>query len=39
MLTGLNTAAAYVGVSIAPPLGQVGIAWHDAHRLGPRAPH
>ncbi|MEV5178009.1 MFS transporter [Streptomyces flaveolus] len=35
MLTGLNTATVYVGVSIAPPLGQVGIAWLDAHWLGP----
>ncbi|MFG2358643.1 MFS transporter [Streptomyces sp. NPDC048521] len=35
MLTGLNTATTYVGVSIAPLIGQVGIAWVGAHRLGP----
>ncbi|MER5542407.1 MFS transporter [Streptomyces sp. NPDC002589] len=35
MLTGLNNATLYVGVSIAPPIGQAGIAWLGAHWLGP----
>ncbi|MFJ8364477.1 MFS transporter [Streptomyces sp. NPDC093984] len=35
MLTGLNTATTYVGVSIAPLIGQAGISWVGAHRLGP----
>ncbi|MFJ9733587.1 MFS transporter [Streptomyces sp. NPDC101171] len=35
MLTGLNTATTYVGVSIAPLIGQAGIGWVGAHRLGP----
>lgn len=35
MLTGLNTATTYVGVSVAPVIGQAGIAWAGAHRLGP----
>jgi MFS transporter, DHA1 family, inner membrane transport protein len=35
MLTGLNTATLYVGVSIAPPVGQAGIAWFGTHWLGP----
>lgn len=34
MLTGLNTATLYIGVSIAPPVGQAGIAWLGAHWLG-----
>lgn len=34
MLTGLNNASLHVGVSIAPLLGQVGIAWFGVHRLG-----
>ncbi|MGW9032619.1 MFS transporter [Streptomyces sp. NPDC055722] len=35
MLTGLNSATLYVGVSIAPLVGQAGIAWLGAHWLGP----
>ncbi|MGW3886123.1 MFS transporter [Streptomyces sp. NPDC005055] len=35
MLTGLNTATFYVGVSIAPLVGQAGIAGFGAHWLGP----
>ncbi|MGW3248737.1 MFS transporter [Streptomyces sp. NPDC001070] len=35
MLTGLNTATFYVGASIAPLVGQAGIAWRGAHGLGP----
>ncbi|MEV5146934.1 MFS transporter [Streptomyces sp. NPDC052727] len=35
VLTGLNTATTYVGVSVAPLIGQAGIAWVGAHRLGP----
>lgn len=35
MLTGLNSATLYVGVSLAPLVGQAGIAWTGAHRLGP----
>ncbi|MGI5144598.1 MFS transporter [Streptomyces sp. CA-106110] len=35
LLTGLNTATFYVGVSIAPLVGQAGIAWLGAHWLGP----
>ncbi|WP_393100793.1 hypothetical protein [Streptomyces sp. LN325] len=35
VLTGLNSATLYVGVSLAPLVGQAGIAWTGAHRLGP----
>ncbi|MGW3199112.1 hypothetical protein ACWDBD_31995 [Streptomyces sp. NPDC001118] len=35
LLTGLNNATLYVGVSIAPPIGRAGIAWLGAHWLGP----
>jgi predicted MFS family arabinose efflux permease len=35
MLTGLNSATLYVGVSIAPLVGQAGIAWFGARWLGP----
>ncbi|MEU2622047.1 MFS transporter [Streptomyces sp. NPDC007157] len=35
MLTGLNSATLYVGVSLAPLVGQAGIAWTGAHWLGP----
>lgn len=35
VLTGLNTATTYVGVSLAPLIGQLGIGWVGAHRLGP----
>ncbi|MFE7246199.1 MFS transporter, partial [Streptomyces sp. NPDC057580] len=35
MLTGLNSATVYVGVSLAPLLGQAGMAWSGAHWLGP----
>ncbi|WP_171168536.1 MFS transporter [Streptomyces sp. I05A-00742] len=35
LLTGLGSATVYVGVSIAPLVGQAGMAWHGAHWLGP----
>ncbi|MGW9137194.1 MFS transporter [Streptomyces sp. NPDC055681] len=35
MLTGLNSATVYVGVSLAPLLGQAGMAWSGSHWLGP----
>ncbi|MFE7394485.1 MFS transporter [Streptomyces sp. NPDC057582] len=35
MLSGLNSATVYVGVSLAPLLGQAGMAWSGAHWLGP----
>ncbi|MER6039089.1 hypothetical protein ABT133_35200 [Streptomyces sp. NPDC001835] len=35
MLTGLNTATTYVGVSIAPLIGRAGLRWAGAHRIGP----
>ncbi|MFF2166610.1 MFS transporter [Streptomyces sp. NPDC058175] len=34
MLSGLNSATVYVGVSLAPLLGQAGMAWSGAHWLG-----
>ncbi|MGW6790870.1 MFS transporter [Streptomyces chartreusis] len=34
MLSGLNSATVYVGVSLAPLLGQAGMAWTGAHWLG-----
>ncbi|MFD7184221.1 MFS transporter [Streptomyces sp. NPDC059904] len=35
MLSGLNSATVYIGVSLAPLLGQAGMAWSGAHWLGP----
>ncbi|MFE5817276.1 MFS transporter [Streptomyces sp. NPDC056479] len=35
MLSGLNSATVYVGVSLAPLLGQAGMTWSGAHWLGP----
>nr|WTB34923.1 MFS transporter [Streptomyces sp. NBC_00830] len=35
MLTGLSSATLYVGVSIAPLVGQAGMAWFGAPWLGP----
>ncbi|MFC5187530.1 MFS transporter [Actinomadura harenae] len=35
LLTGLASAMVYVGVSVAPLVGQVGMAWFGAHWLGP----
>ncbi|MGW5432438.1 MFS transporter [Streptomyces sp. NPDC004059] len=34
MLSGLNSAATYVGVSLAPLLGQAGMTWSGPHWLG-----
>ncbi|MBT2368941.1 MFS transporter [Streptomyces sp. ISL-10] len=35
LLTGLASAMVYVGVSVAPLVGQTGMAWFGAHWLGP----
>ncbi|MBZ4318530.1 MFS transporter [Streptomyces huiliensis] len=35
LLTGLASATVYVGVSVAPLVGQAGMAWYGAHWLGP----
>ncbi|MFE3271172.1 MFS transporter [Streptomyces sp. NPDC059215] len=35
MLTGLNSATLYIGVSVASLVGQGGMAWFGAHWLGP----
>ncbi|GHC44030.1 MFS transporter [Streptomyces cinnamoneus] len=35
LLTGLASATVYVGVSAAPLVGQAGMTWCGAHRLGP----
>ncbi|MEU1308071.1 MFS transporter [Streptomyces cinnamoneus] len=35
LLTGLASATVYIGVSAAPLVGQAGMTWFGAHRLGP----